>query len=69
MPMKEKLKYFLITFGERSVTMDGISMMLMLYAGCLDILMHWQLDHLLTTEKEVVPFGWIMLGAPVWRAA
>ena len=38
--MKEEWKYILTTLGEPSVTIVGISMMLMLFAGHLATLMH-----------------------------
>ena len=38
--MREKWKYTLMMFGEPSVTIVGISKMLMLFAGHLATLMH-----------------------------
>ena len=66
--MKEEWKYTLTILGEPSVTAVGILMMLMLCAECLDTVMHSQLDLPLTMEKEVVLFGWTVLGVLVERA-
>ena len=65
---KEEWKYTLTTLGEPSVTVVGILIMLMLCVECLDTVMHSQLDHPLTMEKEVVLFGWTVLGVLVERA-
>ena len=66
--MKEEWKYTLTALGELFVTVVGISLVLMLCAGCLDTVMHSQLDHPLTMEKEVVLFGWTVLAVLVERA-
>ena len=55
--MKVDWSYTTTTLGVQCVIVDGISEMLMWSVECLDILLHFNTEHQLTMEKEVVQCG------------